>query len=421
MILYALILSGVAHSQKLSSCIECHLSPDWVSDTTIAGKFLERDVHHNFGLDCSDCHGGDPKVGFVEEDPSLAMDTAKGFSPHTNRLKVPDFCGGCHSNIEYMKDYNPRLSTEQLRLYKTSVHGKRLYNDKDTMVAVCSDCHGTHGILPPDDSRSSVYHNNVPYTCKACHSNEAHMKGYRYKGKPIPTNQFEQYSQSVHGKLVLEQGDKSAPACNNCHGSHGATPPQLASVAAACGECHASNQTFFDNSPHKKPWDELGIPECERCHGNHLIHAVSDTMIGTTPGALCIECHDPGSPGYVVAGEIRADIDSLKFAVAHTDSLLNSAGQKGLAVSEEQFQLNSSKDALIQLRATVHTFDPAAAGEIADPAIKNADEIGVKVQASFQDIRNRQIALGVSLILIIIVVIALRRKIIALDKKANIE
>lgn len=420
-VILALLVFSVAHGQKLSSCIECHLSADWVSDTTIAARFVERDVHHEFGLDCSACHGGDPTVGFKEENPELAMDPAKGFKPHTNRLPIPDFCAHCHSDIEYMKKYNPRLPTDQLHVYKTSVHGKRLYDDKDTLVAVCIDCHGTHGILPPDDSRSSVFHNNVPFTCKACHSNPDHMKGYTYDGRPIPTNQFAQYQESVHGKLVLEQGDKSAPACNDCHGSHGATPPQLASVAAACGECHANNQTFFDNSPHKRPWDELGIPECERCHGNHLITAVSDTMIGANPGALCIECHDPGTPGYLAATDIRADIDSLKLALSETDSLIKTANQKGVAVGEDEFNLNSSEDALIQLRVVVHTFNPLKAAEIADPAIKNADNISLRVRSGLKDIRNRQIALGVSLILIIIIVIALRAKIKRLDKKAHIE
>ena len=42
---------------KGSSCINCHLSTDWVSDTTIAAVFLAGDIHRDMGLGCQDCHG----------------------------------------------------------------------------------------------------------------------------------------------------------------------------------------------------------------------------------------------------------------------------------------------------------------------------------------------------------------------------
>ena len=96
----ALYLSGARAEE--SSCINCHLSSDWVSDTTIAADFMSRDVHRNMGLGCEDCHGGDPKIGF--EDP------AKGFKDPPGRIGTPAFCGSCHSDVEYMKRYNPRAT-----------------------------------------------------------------------------------------------------------------------------------------------------------------------------------------------------------------------------------------------------------------------------------------------------------------------
>ena len=57
----------------------------------------------------------------------------------------------------------------------------------------------------------------------------------------IPTDQYEKYSKSVHGVALLQKHDLGAPACNKCHGNHGATPPGVESISKVCGTCHALN------------------------------------------------------------------------------------------------------------------------------------------------------------------------------------
>ena len=421
LVLITVILLPVAVWGKNSTCIECHLSTDWVSDTTIAADFLSADIHHSRGLGCQDCHGGDPTRGFEEGDPDLAMDPAKGFKPPPSRLEIPDFCARCHSDVEYMKEYNPRLSTDQLKLYKTSIHGKQLYAKKDPNVAVCTDCHGIHGILPSTDSRSSIYHMNVPETCRQCHGSPLVMKGYKYKGRVMPTNQYEEYSKSVHGILVLQKGDVSAPACNDCHGNHGATPPNLASVSAACGECHAQNRDFFDSSPHKEAWLELGYPQCEQCHGNHLIRPPTDAMIGTQQGSVCLECHDKGSGGYQAAAEIRADIDSLETAISTADEKVKEAEKMGVEGGQAGFDLGSARDKLTQVRSVIHTFDPAQVKDVTSPGIKTARQVQETAEAALGDIRARQIGLAISLLLVALVAILLWRKIRQVDKRTDFE
>jgi len=398
-----------------SSCVQCHLSTDWVSDTSLAATFVTDDIHNLAGLGCESCHGGDPKRGFKEGDPSLAMDPAKGYKPPPGDLEIPAFCGVCHSNIEYMKQYDPTLPTDQFTLYRTSIHGKRLYGQKDTKVAVCTDCHGTHLILPASDSRSPVYHNNIPFTCHSCHSDKVYMRGYN-----IPTSQFENYANSVHGKLVLEKGDKSAPACNDCHGNHGATLPNLASVSAACGHCHANNQEFFNESPHKEPWSELGLPECEQCHGNHLILPTTDEMVGISPGALCVECHDEASGGYAAADSISHLLDSLKIALNVTDSLISKAKNLGVESGQASFDLGPTKDALIRARSEVHTFTPGRVADVVKPGIETSLAIQQRVVASLKDVKVRQIGLGMSSVLIILLIVALWLKIKQADRKIGL-
>lgn len=421
LVIAGIFISSVGAGAKESSCISCHRSTDWVSDTSVVAAFLAGDIHANMGLGCQDCHGGDPKRGFAEGDPTLAMDPAKGYNPPPGKAGIPDFCARCHSDIEYMKRFNPRLPTNQLDLYKTSVHGKRIFDAKDTKAAVCIDCHGTHGILPASDSRSPVYHQNVPGTCKKCHSDAVYMTGYEYKGKPLPADQFDEYVRSVHGILVLEKGDQAAPACNNCHGNHGASPPNLASVSAACGECHANNRDFFNASPHQAAFKELGYPECEQCHGNHLILAATDTLLGVTPGALCIECHDQGTAGYQAAAQMKAAVDSLRMAIATAESTLSVAEQKGVEGGQARFDLGPAKDNLTRVRSVVHTVDPAQITELTSSGMKTAESVRLTATAALGDIKIRQIGLGVSLLLVIFMAYALWRKITQVDKDTDFE
>jgi predicted CXXCH cytochrome family protein len=419
-LIIALLLSlTIVVSAQQSSCIKCHISSDRVPDTTVAAAYLGADIHEQNGIGCEQCHGGDPTKGFAEDDQDLAMDPAKGFKPPPNKLDIPNFCARCHSDIEYMKKYNPALSTDQLTLYKTSIHGKLLFEKKDDKVAVCVDCHGIHGILSASDSRSKVNHQNVPGTCGACHSKADYMAGYSYRGNPIPTDQYDKYSRSVHGVLVLQKGDQSAPACNGCHGNHGATPPSLVSVTAACGECHATNRDYFNSSPHSEPFKDLDRPDCEQCHGNHLIMATSDTLIGTTNGALCIACHEAGSPGFEGASAMRMAIDSLREAILQADNITQEAEQKGVEGSRGRFDLGPAKDDLTRVRSVVHTFDPAQVTEITSSGIKIADGVHQKAKAALGDIRTRRIGLLVTLLVVIFLAIILWRKIKQVDKNTD--
>ena len=145
-----------------------------------------------------------------------------------------------------MRTFNPSLRVDQLSQYWTSKHGQ-LLKTGDTKAAVCTDCHGVHGIQSVKFPKSPTFPWNIPQTCGRCHADPNLMKDYQ-----IPTNQLEQYKGSVHAQALFDKKDLSAPACNDCHGNHGAVPPEVQSIASVCRQCHPSRRRAVLEKPAQK-------------------------------------------------------------------------------------------------------------------------------------------------------------------------
>jgi len=88
---------------------------------------------------CEDCHTSH----------TISRTDAPGF-----RMMMMDQCGRCHED-------------ESATFFET-MHGK-VTQLGDEGAAKCYDCHGTHNILPTEDPRSTLSHDNVVSTCATCH------------------------------------------------------------------------------------------------------------------------------------------------------------------------------------------------------------------------------------------------------------
>jgi len=296
--------AGAAEPKTQNACIVCHAQLDGELAAPTA-KFAT-DVHAIAGLGCEACHGGDASAAMAD-DPTGSMDPKRGFRPRPTRTQVAEFCGNCHSDAAYMKRFSPQARIDQLAEYRTSTHGKKNAAG-DPVPATCIDCHGVHGIRPVSSPDSPVYAVNVPATCGQCHSDARKMASYGLR-----TDQLESYRRSVHGTMLLELGDTSAPACNDCHGNHGAVPPGVSSVANVCGQCHGREASLFRASRKQAVFEDLGVAECTVCHDHHailhptpeLFHsdsapAVSNgKVVGTDP--LVIEIPDLAAGGSASA------------------------------------------------------------------------------------------------------------------------
>ena len=451
-----------AEAKGEDHCLSCHKDVE----SAPALKY-ENDVHFKAGISCAACHGGDPS----QEDMDAAMNPTKGYAGvpkgdaivktclgcHADSSAMGKFrskidtepfkkfkesvhgrtdiatcitchsvheirsprdpestvfptrevllCSRCHGDASYMKTFNPSLPTDQLEKYRTSTHGQRLEKG-DSKVATCSDCHGAHDIFPHTDPRSHIYALNVPKTCGNCHGDPAYMKGYS-----IPTDQYTLYVSSVHGEALLKKQDISAPACNDCHGNHGAAPPGLQSVSHVCGGCHALNAEYFEKSPHAAGFKENGIAQCEACHGNHGVRHPDDDMLRVGSNSVCESCHTSGDPALETAKKIYDSIQTLKNEETEAEKLLGAAEEKGMDVSDARFKAKDIPGVLIKARTVLHTANLKDVKTEIQPGIDLAKEARAAGTAAIEEYSFRRKGLGISTLFITLLVVALYLKI----------
>jgi predicted CXXCH cytochrome family protein len=409
-----LLLGSVAAASSLPddySCTFCHGKTGTLSEAedtkhlVVDEGNLAGDVHWQKGIRCHDCHGGSPKLDdFADhrDDPTFRSVVAP--------KDIPEFCGRCHSDIQYMRQYQPSPRTDQLAEYWTSGHGQRLKATGDSDVATCVSCHGHHDIRAIDDPLAPVYPTRLAETCAVCHSDAKRMANRQYHGRPLGHDQYALWRKSVHAEALLKKEDLSAPTCNDCHGNHGALPPQVDSVANACGTCHVKVASLFAATRMKHRFEEVALPGCATCHGNHEIRSPSDEMLGMKPDAVCARCHGEGKGKYgaTLAGAesartMRAGLEELKGRIAEAETKLDEAERLGMEVRKPRYQLREARDALVNARSLVHGFSVEPVEEVLDRGLEVSAQVEGDAVKALKEYVFRRIWLALSLLPILVV------------------
>ena len=264
------------------------------------------------------------------------------------------------------------------------------------------------------DARSSVHPLNIARTCARCHADASYMKGYA-----IPTDQFANYSTSVHHDALAVRGDLSAPTCTTCHGNHGAAPPGVGSVQNVCSTCHVFQDQMYEKSTHKAAFQSAGLPGCVVCHGNHTISHPTDAKLGTGPQAVCMQCHKPGDFCDQARADILKGLTRLDEAIKSADKLVGVAESSGMEVSQARLDEDQARDTLTKARVTIHSFRK----ELIDVDIQAGLQITAKSYQEGKDAlteRNyRRMGLGFALVSIIIVLVGLSLYIRKIERNSS--
>jgi hypothetical protein len=267
-----------------ATCLSCHANPGQTLTlpsgeelyVTIDPAVYEASVHGDRGYACVQCH---VDIKGFPHDPVTA-ETRRDYS-----LEKYPICASCHQ--------------EPFNQTQVSAHHRAL-EAGNKEAAVCTDCHGAHGVVPLDEPRSLI-----PKTCERCHSEI-----------------YALYEDSVHGEALLGEGNPDVPSCTDCHGVHNVEGPSTTGFRLfspeICARCHADEElmakygintdvfetyvsdfhgTTVELFQAVAPGQETNKPVCIDCHGVHNIARADEpgsTVIKENILSTCQRCH-PGA------------------------------------------------------------------------------------------------------------------------------
>jgi len=263
-------------------CATCHDNQVKAYAKSVHGLALKNGMSDS--ATCASCHGS-PHLILGASDPASKM----------AKKNLPDTCGACHSNPDFLAKHNIPFA-KPVEAYRASLHGREVAKGNSS-AASCSDCHGSHDILPSQDPKAQMNRARVAETCGVCHPDVQSI-----------------YADSVHG-LAVKRGSKDSPTCTGCHGEHNilahSEPGSLVNATrvstVTCGRCHGderldSRYGFGDKVPaYQDSFHGLAVrggqktaANCASCHGVHNILPSADIRSTINPANLqktCGQCH----------------------------------------------------------------------------------------------------------------------------------
>ncbi len=213
-------------------------------------------------------------------------------------------CLMCHSNHNFIGTF---ADGEQISLYvdnniyAQSVHGPAglecvaCHTDiseypHHVEQITCLTCHETEEgdgemggeyvslevALPYNDRREMTLAIND--ACRSCHEEE-----------------FDMAVDSAHVKAQMS-GNREAPLCVDCHGSHEITQPDAprAKISHTCATCHRAVYSTYRSSVHGAALEiesNPDVPTCVDCHGVHSVRGPRNATFHNDSIAICGKCH----------------------------------------------------------------------------------------------------------------------------------
>ncbi len=252
--------------------------------------------------DCLMCHSDPDFKGGFQDGESVSLYVNSNEYEQSVHEPAGLNCVACHTDISRY----PHHVEEQVTC--TSCHPDEGGQDKSTYKPLRVQ-------LPFADYREMTL--SINEACRSCHEEEFKMAG-----------------DSVHVR-VFERGNRDAPICVDCHGSHDIVPPgkPRARVSHICGTSHRAVYSTYQNSVHGKALEDSksnpDVPVCTDCHGTHSIPSPFTAVFRTESPEMCADCH--ANEQLMEKYGISADVFKTYVADFHGTTLQLSEAKSGMS------------------------------------------------------------------------------------------
>jgi cytochrome b subunit of formate dehydrogenase len=357
-------LSGSQIPREENQCATCHTEPAlWEGEQLrlhLPLDRLERDVHWQKGVGCSDCHGGDhASLNYAEAHAGMApldrlrercaachkdqhLSLVKGVHAKAGERdehgrRAPLDCGKCHGENPHemlpVRDSNSPMYVmkqvascgscheEERKTYGNTPHGRGLFESGLKVTAVCADCHGSHGMYYVADRRSTLHPANVAGTCSKCHQSLEERLQKSVHGQTAEAAVYD------HASTVVTKIQRK-PECTDCHPGHTALSPEMARfrppIDDRCGNCHANVYSRYARMMHATLTDHgyVAAAQCGDCHGSHDILPVHNSASRLAMGAnrlqTCQKCHVQAVANFARFNPHANFKDEIRFPTLHS-------------------------------------------------------------------------------------------------------
>jgi hypothetical protein len=216
---------------------------------------------HNSG-DCLACHGNEKMIGKFSNGDTISLYIKPAEGSDSFHMQKGVGCRFCHQD-------------------------QQTYPHKNTANQACSVCHyqiaggaapaGDQMVfdLPYEDARAISL--SISEACRQCHAEK-----------------YDEVKDSAHTRL-LQEGNRYAPVCADCHSGHKISTVDRLKVAKVCSQCHLAEYSAYKGSVHGAALEKefnFDVPTCSDCHGAHDVVGPSDNKFRENAATeMCGKCH----------------------------------------------------------------------------------------------------------------------------------
>ncbi len=320
---------AIAHGDRLAPrCPDCHGNHDILGVKDPRSAVAPQRVPWV----CGKCHQeGSPvqRQRVIHEDHILSnySESIHGEALLKKGLTVAATCVSCHTAHTILRHTDPRSSINRNNIAATctkchsqieAVHRKfirgALWEKERNVLPACVDCHQPH------KARRVFYDQGMADAdCMKCHGN--------------PGIRSSKGGQTLFVNIDELRGSRhAAKACSQCHSEVNASrvrPCETITRKVDCSSCHAEIVAMYQKSTHGMLFakNDPNAPACNECHGTHGVLGRRDPASATFPTNipdLCARCHREGNKAAVRYKGTEHDIIERYQESTHGKGLLKS-------------------------------------------------------------------------------------------------